>query len=105
MRKNKYPNLSPELINDLKQLARSKSVKDLTRFEKYTAHILVGPKEVKKARKATGLSQPRFAQVLGLSTKTIRAWEQAWKLPDALASKVIRIILQDPKFVERLRAV
>ncbi len=58
--------------------------------------------EVKKARKLTCLSQEKFAKCLGLSTDTIRAWEQGKRIPEVVVSKIIRMVIDNPKFIETI---
>ena len=71
-------------------------------FRKIDISKYVQKTDVKAARKATKLSQPKFAEALGLSVVTIRAWEAGRRQPRGLESKVIRAIAREPKFVQLL---
>lgn len=51
---------------------------------------------VVEARKKTGLSQPRFAELLGVSVRTLQDWEQGRRQPSRAAASLIRIARQRP---------
>lgn len=58
---------------------------------------------VKKTRKLLGLSQTLFAQFLGVSPKTIRAWEQGFNVPNDMACRFMDEIQRKPQYwLERL---
>jgi DNA-binding XRE family transcriptional regulator len=61
----------------------------------------VGPKEVKAAREALGVSQPVFALVLGTTVQAVRAWEQGKKSPTGAARRLIGEIRHDPAYWRR----
>jgi|SRR5665213_2041203 len=58
------------------------------------------PADVKAARKATSLSQSLFANSIGVSTVTVRAWENGRRKPRLLETKLFKAIRLEPKFVE-----
>jgi DNA-binding transcriptional regulator YiaG len=49
----------------------------------------VGPVEAKEARAELGLSQSVFAEFLGVSPSTVRAWEQGKRGPSPLARRFL----------------
>jgi len=55
--------------------------------------------EVKAIRAATGLSQPKFAQVLDVDVGTLRNWEQGRREPAGPARALLRAIKKDPRHV------
>ena len=59
------------------------------------------PDLVRQTRRLLNLSQPLFAQFLGTSTNTVRAWEQGVNRPSAMARRFMDEIRNDP---ERFRA-
>jgi putative transcriptional regulator len=64
------------------------------------------PDLVKKTRKLLGVSQPLFAHFLGVSPKTVRAWEQGVNMPHKMACRFMDEIRRKPGFwTERLREV
>ncbi|MGH8455722.1 MAG: helix-turn-helix domain-containing protein [Stenotrophobium sp.] len=48
------------------------------------------------ARARTGLSQTRFASVLGVSTRTLQDWEQGRRRPSGAARALLTIATQRP---------
>ena len=78
---------------------------DITR--KYTCRQIVldlappnpyDAKQVLKARKTLGLSQMLFARFLGVSVKTVRAWEQGTNTPQEIACRLMDEIQHDPDY-------
>ena len=60
------------------------------------------PVDVATVRKATGLSQDRFASEFGLAVAAVRAWEQNLRTPDLAAQTLLRVIEKDPDAVRRV---
>jgi putative transcriptional regulator len=61
---------------------------------------------VKETRKLLGVSQALFARFLGVSPKTVRAWEQGVNEPHKMACRFMDEIRRHPKFwIDRLREV
>ncbi|RLS59321.1 MAG: helix-turn-helix domain-containing protein [Planctomycetota bacterium] len=50
------------------------------------------------SRKTLGLSQVLFAKFLGVSPKTVRAWEQGTNSPQDIACRLMDEILHDPDY-------
>ena len=53
--------------------------------------------EVKAIREKTGLSQARFAMLIGVSKRTLENWEQGRRQPTGPAKALLRILDADPK--------
>ena len=53
--------------------------------------------QVKAIRAKTGLSQTRFADVLGVSKRTLENWEQGRRHPTGSARALLKILDADPK--------
>ena len=58
--------------------------------------------DVAGVRKATGLSQARFAAQIGVSVGTLRNWEQARRRPEGPARVLLALLARDPDVVSRL---
>lgn len=54
------------------------------------------------ARARTGLSQARFAAVLGVSTRTLQEWEQGRRTPTGAARALLTIAARRPKVFREL---
>ncbi|WP_099036207.1 helix-turn-helix domain-containing protein [Lacimicrobium alkaliphilum] len=53
--------------------------------------------EVKVIRAKTGLTQERFANVLGVSKRTLENWEQGRRHPTGPARALLKILDADPR--------
>ena len=56
------------------------------------------PKDIKDIRNNTGLSQVLFAKYLGVSEKTVEAWESGRNHPDGVACRMLTLTRNDPQF-------
>ena len=52
---------------------------------------------VTEIREGTGLSQARFAQLLGVSVRTLQEWEQGRRSPSGAARTLLLIAGRNPK--------
>ena len=52
--------------------------------------------DVSKVREKTGLSQARFAELLGVSVRTLQDWEQGRRAPSGAARTLIMIADRNP---------
>jgi len=55
--------------------------------------------DVRQVRAKTGLSQPQFASLLGVSAATLRNWEQGRRQPSGAARALLRIVNAKPRLV------
>ena len=53
--------------------------------------------EVRAIRQKTGLSQDRFAYLIGVKPATLRNWEQGRRKPTGPARALLRILEADPE--------
>ena len=75
------------------------------------AEILEGVREIKRGehgrvinvpsvasvRERTGLSQSRFARLLGVSVRTLQEWEQGRRVPSGAARTLLLIAQKNPR--------
>lgn len=103
-KKDKLNSIERDLIEGLEGFAADLKG-DAPLPDKYTCRRLVldlepqvyGPKEVLATRKQLLVSQALFAQFLGVSPKTVRAWEQG-KVPSDMACRFMDEIQRDPEY-------
>ncbi len=57
--------------------------------------------EVKKIRNSTGMSQKIFASYMGVSDKTVEAWEAGTNHPSGAASRLLSMIEKDREIIKR----
>lgn len=53
--------------------------------------------QVQAIREKTGLSQTRFAHLIGVSKRTLENWEQGHRHPTGPAKALLRIVEADPQ--------
>jgi putative transcriptional regulator len=58
--------------------------------------------QVKKIRRKIDVTQKIFAEVLGVSVKTVEAWEGNRNIPDGPAQRLIYAIDNNPKFLKTI---
>ncbi|QXH52583.1 helix-turn-helix domain-containing protein [Pseudomonas fakonensis] len=61
--------------------------------------FVVDALQVRDIRKATGLSQVRFAEMIDVQVATLRNWEQGRREPAGPAKALLRAIHNDPDHV------
>ncbi len=97
--------VASEIIDGLKGFAEALQNKDLI-SERFTCRRVVldlnptrySPELVRKTRDLLGASQAIFAQFLGVSTQTVRAWEQGVNMPQDVACRFMDEIRRDPGY-------
>ena len=52
---------------------------------------------VSAIREKTGLSQPKFAALLGVSVRTLQEWEQGRRAPSGAARTLLLIAARNPR--------
>jgi putative transcriptional regulator len=52
---------------------------------------------VADVRERTGLSQTRFARLIGVSKRTLENWEQGRRSPTGPARALLKIVAKDPE--------
>jgi putative transcriptional regulator len=60
---------------------------------------------VTEARTRVGLSQPQFAALLGVSTRTLQEWEQGRRRPSGAARTLLIIATRHPEVLRDALAV
>lgn len=66
-------------------------------------HVNVKPADIKIARRKVGLSRDDFARIFGLSSATLRKWENGERTPTGAARVLLTIISREPEAA--LRAI
>ena len=57
--------------------------------------------EVKKIRERLGVSQEKFALLVGVSKRTVENWEQGRRQPTGAARSLLKIVDADPQHALR----
>jgi putative transcriptional regulator len=69
-------------------------LRELTRGE--TGRVINVP-SVTEIRKRTGLSQAKFATLLGVSVRTLQDWEQGRRAPSGAARTLLMVTAKNPR--------
>lgn len=92
----KKSNMFDELLASVREMDM------LTQGKKTAARVTAFPEpEVKAIREKTGLSQNRFAMLIGVSKRTLENWEQGRRHPTGPAKALLRILEADPEHAVR----
>ena len=78
-------NIGEEILAGLQDLKRGKAGRIIT----------IPP--VAEIRQNVGLSQSRFATLLGVSVRTLQEWEQGRRLPSGAARTLLQIAHRNPE--------
>ncbi len=58
---------------------------------------IVNVPAISSIREKTGLSQSRFAELLGVSVRTLQEWEQGRRMPSGAARTLLLIAERNPR--------
>lgn len=83
----KERDIGSEILDGLKELKAGKSGR------------VTNVPAVADIREKTGLSQSRFATLLGVSVRTLQDWEQGRRAPSGAARTLLLIAAKNPKAI------
>jgi putative transcriptional regulator len=78
-------NVGLEILEGLRQLKRGEHGR------------IINVPSVASVREKTGLSQARFAELLGVSVRTLQEWEQGRRAPSGAARTLLLIAARNPR--------
>lgn len=81
-----------DLLTSVKQMRRGRAAR-VTKV-KLSAAV--------EARASIGLSQQEFAQLLGVSARTLQDWEQGRREPTGAARTLLKVAVKHPKLLRAL---
>jgi putative transcriptional regulator len=61
--------------------------------------VKVDEPDVRAVREGYGLSQSKFAALMGISAATLRNWEQGRRRPEGSARVLLQVVARNPKAV------
>jgi len=83
-------------------LASVQEMDEIVQGKNVAARVTEFPEpEVKLIREKVGLSQNRFALLIGVSKRTLENWEQGRRQPTGPAKALLRILDADPEHAVR----
>ena len=82
-------------------LADAQSDKPILKRHKVTIEPvkIYSAEEVKRIRNTTGMSQKSFAGYMGVSDKTVEAWESGTNHPSGAASRILSMMEMDKDLI------
>jgi len=83
----KQRDIGREILDGLRELKRAEHGR------------IVNVPDVVSVRNRTGLSQSKFAELLGVSVRTLQDWEQGRRAPSGAARTLLSIANKDPKIL------
>jgi putative transcriptional regulator len=86
----KKRDIGKEILDGLRQIKRGEHGR------------VINVPDIAKTREKTGLSQARFAELLGVSVRTLQDWEQGRRAPSGAARTLLLIAEKDPKALLRV---
>jgi putative transcriptional regulator len=78
-------NIGKEILEGLRELKRGESGR------------VINVPDVASIREKTGLSQARFAKLLGVSVRTLQDWEQGRRAPSGAARTLLLVADRNPR--------
>ena len=85
-----------QLFDEL--LASVRQAGEIIRGERKPSRVFsLGDAEPRKIRASYGLSQEKFARLLGISVSTLRNWEQGRRKPQGPARVLLHIAARHPE--------
>ena len=85
-------NIGMEIIDGIKEIKEHKEGK-----VQLKTTTLADPSPAQIIRKKLGLSQASFADLMGVSIRTIQDWEQGRRSPKGPAKSLLRVAEQHPE--------
>ena len=80
----KSRDIGAEILEGLREIKRGKYGR------------VINVPDIAKIREKTGLSQARFAQLLGVSVRTLQDWEQGRRAPSGAARTLLMVAARSP---------
>lgn len=110
MKKNyKDLTIGENLINSLNEAIKYEKGEKVKGLKTYTITVAPLPnyqgKEIKEIRNELGLTQSIFAYVLGVSKKTVEAWESGKNHPAGPAQRMLSILEKDKSILKKYKLV
>ena len=89
-------------LNELLMMAEGKQTGAVV--HKRTVQVVeqFTPQQIKEVRQSAGMTQKTFAACIGVSPKSIEAWEGGRSRPDGAARRLLGLMKAHPGFAEEM---
>ena len=81
-----------DLLESAKQMKEKKAARK----------TVVVVSDITRARNKVNMSQPAFAELMGVSVRTLQAWEQGKRNPYGAAKTLLRVAETHPEILRKL---
>ena len=81
-----------DLLESAKQMKEKKAARK----------TVVVVSDITRARNKAHMSQPAFAELMGVSVRTLQAWEQGKRNPSGAAKTLLRVAETHPEILRKL---
>ena len=81
-----------DLLESTKQMKEKKAARK----------TVVVVSDITRARNKVNMSQPAFAELMGVSVRTLQAWEQGKRNPSGAAKTLLRVAETHPEILRKL---
>ena len=100
-------NVYESIMNGLNEAVAYEKGEETARSSKITIEPppKVSADEVKELRKRLNMTQSTFAAVLGVSNKTVEAWEKGTNTPAGTARRMIGMLIADNTIPEKYNII
>ena len=91
------------ILNGLNEAIEYENGRGTARVAKCTVNPVpdFNAAEIKEVRNSLGMTQATFAQVMGVSQKTVEAWEAGTNKPVGSARRFLSIVKMDPTLLTK----
>lgn len=89
---NEMIQFQEDLLSSIKEMKAGRAAKE----------TIVSISEITDARNKTGLSQGRFADLMGVSVRTLQEWEQGRRKPSKAAQTLLKVATRHPEVLREL---
>lgn len=88
-----------ELFSELLESVRQAAAIERGQMKPSRVFVVNTKNKVARVRARLGLSQSRFAALLGISANTLKNWEQGRREPTGAAKVLLKVAARHPKVV------
>ena len=87
-------NVGMEILEGIREIKRGEHGRVIRR--------VINDPPVSSVRDRTGLSQSQFAQLVGVSVRTLQEWKQGRRAPSGAARTLLRIVAKNPRILREV---
>jgi len=98
-------NIHDEVINELQEIVENGTLSTLRKNTREYAPLTpikdYTPQEIKDLREKKRYTQTYFGEFLGVTLKTVQAWEAGTNKPTGTALRLFQVLEQDPHVLDQ----